>query len=121
MVGRAWSSRCGDDYGEEVWETIAHDLSYAAGHEVRFGFRFNPDGSVWTGTSAERYHGVFIDRVRLETTCAPQPCATLEDCGRGDCVTTSCQDGHCVNQVSALCCTVDSQVRRRQPVYGGRL
>lgn len=71
------------------FEPVVLDLGPLAGSRPRLRFAFAADASVAGG-------GVWLDAVRLTTSCAAPPCATLSDCAPpGACLTPRCEAGRC--------------------------
>ena len=92
------------DRPARAWETIAVDLSFAAGEPLRFGFRFEADETIFSGDTTIAWQGVFVDHVEVRTTCGRQACGGDGDCAVVDCVGATCVDGGCVYEVPPFCC-----------------
>lgn len=74
-----------------TWQELQVDLSWAAGETVQLRFFFDSvDGSQNTS------RGVFVDDVRLLSSCLARSCATAAECpSRAACITGACPDGTC--------------------------
>lgn len=77
------------DLPMKAWREVVIDLSALQAHPVRFRFTFDTrDGHENSG------RGVYLDDVRVTSTCKPVSCATDLDC-RSVGMVGSCQGGSC--------------------------
>jgi len=73
------------------WQDVAVDLSWAASQLVQIRFFFDTVDGAQNTT-----RGIFIDDVRLLSSCLPRRCGLSSECGsRASCIEGSCQDGVC--------------------------
>jgi hypothetical protein len=100
----------GYDSPQEEWFHVEADVSAFGGLEVRLRFHFNSDGVT-------SYEGVLIDNVRVTSSCAPKPCATVTldaDCPfPGSCFDSTCKAGACAYE--RLCCASDADCSDGDP------
>ena len=96
--------------GSHTWESIAVDLSGAAGLPVRFAFVFSADSSIFD-------EGVYVDDVLVVSTCALNSCITEFDCGDGNgCTAETCDaDAVCAYEWLAGCCVADADCEDGNP------
>jgi len=73
------------------WQEVAVDLSWAASQAVQIRFVFDTVDGAQNTT-----RGVFIDDVRLLSSCLPRRCGVAAECGsRAECIEGSCEDNIC--------------------------
>jgi hypothetical protein len=131
-----WKSGSSDP--KQQWFDKSLDISSFAGRQVRVRLRFKSDSSSF-------YEGVYVDDLRVTTSCSPKTCAgdgdclaygecwggncasgvcafqftccaTTEECEDGDvCTVDSCADGSCSNASIDGCCTVDGDCADGNP------
>ena len=86
------------DYRRWVRQQV--DLSGFQGQTVRLQFDFDT-----VDTLANDGEGVYLDDVRVTTTCAPPACTDASDCGTpAPCRTAACVDGACLEAAVPECC-----------------
>jgi hypothetical protein len=88
------------DYRRWLYQEV--DLSTFQGQSVRLEIRYeDPNGT--TGLA----EGIYLDDVRVETTCAPPPCTTDADCPTPEaCLAAACVDGRCLTARVPECCVI---------------
>ena len=83
-----------------TWTSQMVDLTPFGGQSVRIEFHFDSEDAAVNGGE-----GVYIDDVRITTTCAPLGCDAAEDCPVLDmCTPAACLDGACAYKVMPNCC-----------------
>lgn len=73
------------------WQEVQVDLTWAASQAIQIRFSFDTVDGAQNTT-----RGIFIDDVRLLSSCLPRPCGVDAECGsRASCITGTCQEGIC--------------------------
>lgn len=74
-----------------AWQTVTKDVSWLAGQVVRFRVAFDSVDALRNST-----RGVFIDDLRVWSSCRPRPCETSPACtSPAPCITGQCVLGGC--------------------------
>lgn len=74
-----------------AWQDVAVDLSWAASQLVQIRFFFDTVDGAQNTT-----RGIFIDDVRLLSSCLPRRCGISSECGsRASCIEGACEEGVC--------------------------
>ena len=88
-----------EDYG--TWSLQSADLSAFQGQSVQVEFVFDSEDAFLNDGE-----GVYIDNVRVTTSCAPKACEDVVDCPAPDaCTDALCADGLCLFASTPDCCT----------------
>ncbi len=73
------------------WQEVAVDLTWAASQAVQIRFVFDTVDGAQNTT-----RGIFIDDVRLLSSCLPRRCGVSAECGsRAECIEGTCDEGVC--------------------------